>query len=104
MENLNTAQDFVRMQEARETIDEHFTKIRVLDIWDSLYQGDDNSEDDSKLGLCSDMTVWQVVKVVSEKIDCPDIITVEHVDTGLWRRTTWRELVKAAEAREMGES
>lgn len=96
MENVDTPIGFVQMQEAKTMIDRYLVDIRVSEVWDSLLGGDDNSEDESKLGLCSDMTIWEVLKAVSEKVDCPDILTVEHSDTGQWRRTTWRELVRVA--------
>ena len=84
------------MQEAKTMIDGYLTNVRVSDVWDCLFEGDDNSEDESKLGLCSNMTIWEVVKAASEKIDCPDILTIEHSSSGQWRRTTWRELVRVA--------
>jgi hypothetical protein len=96
MENLNTPEDFVKMMEAKGTVDKYLTNVRVSDVWDCLLEGDDNSEDESKLGLCSDMTIWEVVKAASEKIDCPDILTIEHSSSGQWRRTTWNELVTVA--------
>jgi hypothetical protein len=93
MELLDTPQEYIKRQETKGLIDTSLTATRVVEVWDNLWKGDDNSEDDSKLGLFSDMTVWDAIKAISQKADCPDVVTIQHSRTGEWRRTTWRELV-----------
>jgi AhpD family alkylhydroperoxidase len=93
---IDTVQQFVSEQQEKGNIDDFLTSTRIADVWDCLVQGDDNSEDESKLGLHSDMKVWDAIRTVSGLTPCPEVITISHAGNGEWRRTTWKELIAAA--------
>jgi len=93
---IDTVQQFVGEQLTKGIVDPVLTGTTISDIWDCLLRGDDNSEDDSGVGLCSDMTVWDAVRALDGLSPCPEVITIMHSQSGGWRRTTWKELIAAA--------
>ena len=82
-------------------LSDHFLQLslditRLTDLWSYLLNdGDDNSEDESALGLSSDISLWQAMEKIKDNDDDGRLITIRRTQTGEWKRTTLGGLLDA---------
>jgi osmoprotectant transport system ATP-binding protein len=88
------ADDFVKDFFSVDYLQLSMSITSIVELWDFL-SGDDNSEEDSVVGLACDTTLWKAMELIQDKNNDDQIITVRHERTGEWKRTTWGDLVDA---------
>jgi osmoprotectant transport system ATP-binding protein len=86
--------DFVENFLSRDYLQLSFGITSIIDLWDFL-TGNDNSEDESVVGLACDTTLWKAMELIQDKTNDQEIITVMHARTGEWKRTNWANLLDA---------
>lgn len=90
----NPVNDFVKNFLSSDYLQLSFGITSIIDLWDFL-SGDDNSEEDSVVGLACDTTLWKAMELIQNKTNDQEIITVRHARTGEWKRTNWGNLLDA---------
>ena len=90
----NPANDFVKNFLTSDYLQLSFGITSIIDLWDFL-SGDDNSEEDSVVGLACDTTLWKAMELIQDKTNDQEIITIRHARTGEWKRTNWGNLLDA---------
>jgi osmoprotectant transport system ATP-binding protein len=90
----NPVNDFVKNFLSRDYLQLSFGITSIIDLWDFL-SGNDNSEEDSVVGLACDTTLWKAMELIQDKTNDQEIITVMHARTGEWKRTSWGNLLEA---------
>jgi osmoprotectant transport system ATP-binding protein len=90
----NPVNNFVKDFLSSDYLQLSFGTTSIIDLWDFL-SGDDNSEEDSAVGLACDTTLWKAMELIQNKTNDHEIITVRHARTGEWKRTSWGNLLEA---------
>jgi osmoprotectant transport system ATP-binding protein len=90
----NPVNDFVKNFLSSDYLQLSFAITSIIDLWDFL-TGDDNSENESRVGLACDTTLWKAMELIQDKTNDREIITVGHARTGEWKRTNWGNLLDA---------
>jgi osmoprotectant transport system ATP-binding protein len=90
----NPVNDFVKNFLSRDYLQLSFGITSIIDLWDFL-SGNDNSEEDSVVGLACDTTLWKAMELIQDKSNDQEILTVMHARTGEWKRTNWSNLLDA---------